>query len=336
MSQNRAIRQESVGDAVLAETFRRDALAGLSQPQKTLPCKYLYDEQGARLFEEICELEEYYPTRTEIGILEQNIEEIASLLGSGANLVDLGSGSGIKTRLLLDHLDHPTAYWPVDVARAQLLETSARVALEYPRVAVEPVHADYTRPFQLPRSPTGSGRTTLFFPGSTIGNFEPEDAVRFLRRIAPLCGPEGGLLVGVDLKKSPRSLHAAYNDAQGVTARFNLNLLAHANRELPADFDLDQFQHRAFYEATAGRIEMHLVSRRRQTVAVDGHSFAFANGEPLVTEHSYKYTLNEFRRLAARGGFQIVRVWCDPRAWFSVQYLKPRPAEDPDARQART
>jgi dimethylhistidine N-methyltransferase len=313
------------GPALSAEGFRRDVLAGLSAPTKTLPCIYLYDEKGARLFEAICELEEYYPTRTELSILRRNIHEIASLLGPHANLVELGSGNCLKTRLLLGHLDHPMGYSPVDVARPQLIECSTRLARAYPGLAVEPVCADYTRPFALPALPAGTGRTTVFFPGSTIGNFEPEDAAHFLRRIARLCGPTGGLLVGVDLKKSPETLNAAYNDAQGVTADFNLNLLARINRELQGEFDLEQFQHRAFYNAPAGRIEMHLVSSRQQTVAVDGHHFAFAEGESIVTEHSYKYTVDEFRRLATRAGFEVARHWSDARRWFSVQYLVVRP-----------
>lgn len=310
--------------ALNAEGFRRDVLAGLSASRKTLPCKYLYDEKGARLFEAICELEEYYPTRTELSVLRENIDEIASLLGPRANLVELGSGNCLKTRLLLDRLDQPASYSPVDVARPQLLECSARLAQLYPGLAVEPVCADYTRRFALPPPPAGSGATTFFFPGSTIGNFEPEDAVRFLRRIARLCGSTGGLLLGVDLKKSPRMLHAAYNDAQGVTAEFNLNLLTRINRELRGSFDLDQFQHRAFYNVPADRIEMHVVSCRRQTVAVDGHHFDFAQGESIVTEHSYKYTVGEFRRLAAQAGFEVARHWYNERLWFSVHYLTPR------------
>jgi dimethylhistidine N-methyltransferase len=321
-----------VGSALSVERFRRDVVAGLSTSKKTLPCKYLYDETGARLFEAICELEEYYPTRTELSILRDNIDEIASLFGPGANLVDLGSGSGLKTQLLLEHLDHPASCSPVDVAHTQLLECSARLSRAYPDLTVEPVCADYTRPFTLPSPPPGSGRTTIFFPGSTIGNFEPADAALFLRRIAQLCGPTGGLLVGVDLKKPPKILHAAYNDAQGITAQFNLNLLARVNRELQAGFDLAQFQHRALFNTTASRIEMHLVSGCRQTIDLDGHAFVFAEGESIVTEHSYKFTPGSFRRLAARGGFEVSRCWTDKRRWFSVQYLIPRRDGTHDAR----
>jgi len=309
--------------ALTAETFRRDALAGLSQAKKTLPCKYLYDEQCARLFEAICELEEYYPTRTELSILEQNIEEIASLVGPRSNLVDLGSGNGVKTRLLLSHLDQPASCLPVDVSHAQLAECSASLARDFVDVKVRLICADYTRDFAPPDQLPGSGSTVVFFPGSTIGNFEPEEARLFLRRMSQLCGVAGGMLVGVDLKKTPQVLHHAYNDAQGVTAQFNLNLLARANRELGARFEISQFQHRAIYNEVAGRIEMHLVSRRPQIVPVDGQCFAFTSGEPIVTEHSYKYTIEEFHQLAASAGFAVARSWTDARRWFSVHYLRP-------------
>jgi dimethylhistidine N-methyltransferase len=312
---------ESCQAALTAEGFRRDVLAGLSQPVKSLPCKYLYDKEGARWFEAICELEEYYPTRTEVAILRQNMKEIVSLLGPNCCLVELGSGSSFKTRLLLDHLQRPAGYIPVDVAREQLLECSAGLAEDYPGLEVLPVCADYTQPFILPGPPPGSKEKTVFFPGSTIGNFEPDEAGFFLRRIAGLCDANGGLLVGVDLKKDPQVLQPAYNDAQGVTAKFNLNLLARANRELDAAFALSQFEHQAIYNQEAGRIEMHLVSRRRQIVPLNGTEFSFAEGESIVTEHSYKYTRDEFRELAAWAGFEVVRCWTDDNHWFSVQYL---------------
>jgi len=289
-----AAEQAQDGAALTPDGFRQDVLLGLAQPKKTLPCKYLYDEQGAQLFEAICQLHEYYPTRTEVGILKKHIQEIAALLGPGANLIELGSGSATKTRLLLDHLDRPASYVPVDVARTQLLECSSRLAQRYPALEVQPVCADYTRDFTRPDSPPCSERTIFFFPGSTVGNFEPHEAASFLARIAKLCGPNGGLIIGVDLKKSPRVLNAAYNDARGVTAQFNLNLLARANRELDASFALAQFQHRAFYNETAGRIEMHLVSWLRQTARIDGQEFAFDEGESIRTEHSYKYSVDEF------------------------------------------
>ena len=305
------------------ETFRRAVLAGLSQPAKTLPCKYLYDERGARLFEIICELAEYYPTRTEIEILRRNAREIAALLGPRCTLVELGSGRSLKTRLLLDHLAQPAGYMPVDVARSQLLEYSAELARDYAGLEVLPVCADFTHDFELPDFPGDSRRTVVFFPGSTVGNLEPNEAAHFLRRLAHLCGAAGGLVIGVDLKKDSAVLNAAYNDARGITAEFNLNLLARANRELGAAFELAQFQHHAFYNDLAGCIEMHLVSRRRQVVPLDVAEFSFATGESIVTEHSYKYTPHEFRRLAARAGFKVVRCWTDENHWFSVQYLVP-------------
>lgn len=308
---------------LIAERFRRDVLTGLSRAKKTLPCKYLYDEPGARLFEVICGLKEYYPTRTETGILQRYIEEIVALLGPNANLVELGSGSGRKTQLLLEHLDQPSCYCPVDISWKQLFEYSGRLTQRYPGLVVQPVCADYTDDFELRTRPFGSGSTTVFFPGSTIGNFEPDEAVLFLRRIGGICGPAGGLLLGVDLKKAPQVLIPAYNDSRGITAKFNLNLLARANRELQADFDLSQFEHHATYNETAHRIEMHLVSRRRQQVSVDGSAFAFTQGESIVTEHSYKYTIGEFRQLAAKAGFELVRHWTDERRWFGVLYLKP-------------
>ena len=237
--------------------------------------------------------------------------------------MDLGSGSSIKTRLLLEHLDRPASYLPVDVAQAQLVECSASLARDFAGMEVRPICADYTNGFTLPHPLPGSGPTMVFFPGSTIGNFEPEEAQLFLRRIGRFCQPAGGVLIGVDLKKTPQVLHAAYNDARGVTAQFNLNLLARANRELCAGFEIPQFKHQAIYNQAAGRIEMHLVSRRPQTVPVDGHRFAFAEGESIVTEHSYKYTLEEFRQLAAGAGLEVARSWTDARHWFSVHYLRP-------------
>ncbi|MDB6108780.1 MAG: Methyltransferase [Pedosphaera sp.] len=317
------------------ESFRRDCLAGLCRPDKSLPCKYFYDEEGARLFEAICELEEYYPTRTEVGILRRRIKEIASLLGPDCHLVELGSGSTMKTRLLLDHLDRPASYVPIDVARTQLLECSARLSREYAGVEVLPVCADYTNDFELPDLPAGTKRTVAFFPGSTIGNFEPHEARCFLQRIAGICGAEGGLLIGVDLKKDPSVLNPAYNDALGITAEFNLNVLARANRELEAGFDLAQFQHHAFYNELAGRVEMHLVSRRQQVVPVSGRKVFFAEAESIATEHCYKYSPEEFRQLAARAGWEMVRCWTDDKQWFGVHYLVPGGGTGPDAERGR-
>lgn len=319
------IGQEELGTAELAcENFRRDFVEGLSRPVKRLPCKYFYDAEGSRLFDVISELDEYYPTRTEVGILRREIKEIARLSGPDCSLLELGSGSSMKTRLLLDHFDRPACYVPVDVARTQLLECSATLAQDYAGLEVLPVCADYTNDFELPDFPPSSKRTTVFFPGSTIGNFEPHEAVHFLQRISGICGADGGLLIGVDRKKDPRTLIPAYNDAQGVTAEFNLNVLARANRELGTRFDLAQFEHHALYNEKEGRIEMHLVSRRRQAVSVNGTRFCFAEGESILTEHSYKYSPDEFRQLAGQAGWEVHRCWTDERAWFGVYYLVPQ------------
>jgi dimethylhistidine N-methyltransferase len=281
------------------DNFRTDVLRGLSSSSKSVPCKYLYDQRGARLFEAICELEEYYPTRTEAQILWRNVDEIVSILGPRCRIIELGSGSSAKTRLLLDHLDRPANFVPVDVACEQLMQSAATLAREYPALEVRPVCADYTTDFNLPDLTVSSARTAALFLGSTIGNFEPVQAVEFLRQIGRFCGTDGSLLIGVDLKKDPDVLNHAYNDSQGVTADFNLNLLARMRRELQARVDLPLYQHHAFYNDPAGRIEMHLVSRRPQNIVVGERDFVFAKDETILTEHSYKYTPSEFRELAA-------------------------------------
>lgn len=303
------------------DDFAGEVLHGLTQPIKILPSKFFYDAQGSRLFEDICTLEEYYPTRTEIGILRGHAAAIADLIGPAARLVELGSGSSTKTHILLDHLAAPAAYVPIDISRTQLLEAAEAIAAAYPTLPVQAVCADYTQAFALPEPPTPAARTVAFFPGSTIGNLEPADAEGFLRSVVELCGPSSGLLIGVDLRKDRARLEAAYNDRRGVTAAFNLNLLARINSELGADFDLDGFRHQAVYDAEAGRIVMYLVSRRPQTVHLQGHAIAFAEGERITTEYSYKYEIAGLHALAARAGYAVVRVWTDPEALFSVHYL---------------
>jgi len=309
------------GDAERAR-FREDALSGLGQPRKTLPCKYFYDAEGSKLFDQICALREYYPTRTELGILRAHASEMARCLGPDVLLVEYGSGSSVKTRLLLDRLAQPVAYVPVDISREHLLETALTLRLDYPDLAVLPVCADFAAPFALPRPPRPAARRAVYFPGSTIGNFSEAAAVALLRGVARRVGAGGAFLVGVDLKKDPRELERAYDDARGVTAAFNLNLLARMNRELDADFDLRRFRHRAVWVEEASRVEMHLVSEVEQTVSVDGVPVRFARGESICTEHSHKYTLDGFARLAARAGLAVRRVWTDRRARFSVQYLE--------------
>jgi len=303
------------------DDVRAEVLSGLARPAKMLPSKLFYDARGSQLFEDICALEEYYPTRTEVAILKQYVGEIVARIGPGCRLVELGSGSSLKTHILLDHLEAPSAYVPIDISRTALLEAAQAIAAKYPDLDVLAVCADYTQRFELPEPRRPARRTVAFFPGSTIGNLERDDARAFLRRIAGWCGRGGGLLIGVDLKKDQPTLEAAYNDRAGVTAAFNLNLLHRINRELGADFDPDAFRHRAIYDEPRGRIEMRLISCRPQTVTVDGRAFTFAEGEWITTEYSHKYSVPDFQRLAAEAGFAVQHVWTDAHQRFSVQYL---------------
>jgi dimethylhistidine N-methyltransferase len=303
------------------DDFRGQVLRGLSQSRKQLPCKFFYDRTGSQLFDRICELPEYYLTRTELGILQSHVREMADAAGERCLLVEYGSGSGLKTRLLLEHARDPAGYVPLDISREHLMDAAGRLSSLFPDLRILPVCADYTRPFELPRC-EGAVRTVVYFPGSTIGNFDPHEARAFLRAAADRCGPGGGLLIGVDLKKDPAVLHAAYNDAAGVTAAFNLNLLARINRELDGTFDLDRFVHYAFYNPRLGRIEMHLVSRADQTVSVANCHFVFREGETIFTESSYKYTPDEFHSLARGSGWAVERMWTDDQRAFSVHYLR--------------
>jgi dimethylhistidine N-methyltransferase len=309
-----------------ADHLCEDAVRGLSGPRKQLPAKYFYDERGAQLFEEICTLDAYYPTRTELAILRDNIDEIVQRMGPRVRLVEMGSGSGVKTGLLLEHLQDPVAYAPIDISRAQLVEFALATAERFPALEVAPVCADYTRPLALPQPRRPAMRTVAFFPGSTIGNFEPDEAQRFLERVARLCGPDGGLLVGVDLRKDPTVIERAYNDPEGVTAEFNLNVLARINRECGADFDLSAFRHQALFYDEHGRIEMRLVSRRAQTVRIpcDGEDalIDFAEGDFVTTEYSYKYEPDGFAQLVNAAGWAVERCWMDSSKWFSVQLLR--------------
>lgn len=304
------------------EQFLADALGGLRRPNKTLPCKYFYDSEGSKLFDQICELPEYYPTRTELGILRAHAGELAACLGPGALVVEYGSGSSVKTRLLLDRLERPAAYVPVDVSREHLLATALALRLDYPSLPVLPVCADFCAPFALPRLRRAPRRRAVYFPGSTIGNFSEAAAAALLAGIARLVGPGGALLVGADLVKDPRVLERAYDDAAGVTAAFNLNLLGRMNRELGADFDLRRFRHRAAWVPGPQRIEMHLVSEAPQVVHLGGTEIHFARGESICTEHSHKYTLPGFAALARRAGLIVRRVFTDRAQQFSVQYLE--------------
>ena len=301
--------------------FLADLIAGLSSNPRTLPCKYFYDERGAALFQKICELPEYYITRTEIDILDRNRAEIASHLGANIELIGLGTGAGTKTRILIETLESPTVYIPVDISEKQLHESTALFQRIFPDLEILPVCADYLQPVVLPSSNRKAARNIVYFPGSTIGNFEPTEAEEFLRRVANVCRQNGGLLIGADLKKDPHVLEAAYNDSTGVTAQFNLNLLDRINRELGADFDLDQWRHRAIYNSDAGRIEMHLISEIDQFVHVDERKFHFRRGEKIITEFSYKYAPEEFAAVAGKAGFEFVRMWTDDARLFGVFYL---------------
>jgi dimethylhistidine N-methyltransferase len=302
------------------DSFREAVHAGLQREQKEIPSKFLYDARGSALFDAICELDEYYPTRTEMRIMRAHGAAMAEAVGPRARLLEYGSGSSLKTRILLDHLDDPALYVPIDISREHLAEAAQDLAEAYPDVPVQPVCADYTQDMDLPEPPMPAQRTVVYYPGSTIGNFQPEAAVDFLSGVADVVGPGGGLLIGVDLQKDLDVLRAAYNDAEGVTAAFNKNLLRRINRELEANFDLDAFEHRAIWNADEGCIEMHLVSREAQAVSVGGTTVAFDAGESIRTEYSYKFTREGFATMAADAGFTVERVWTDKDEYFSIQY----------------
>jgi dimethylhistidine N-methyltransferase len=304
------------------ESFRDAVLAGLGREPKTLPCKFFYDEKGSALFEEICEVPEYYLTRTEIGILDEYAGEIADNIGPHARLIELGSGASRKVRILLAALESPAAYVPVDISREWLREAAAQLADDFPKLPVIAVCADYTRSFQLPPMPGPAGKRVGFFPGSTIGNFEPEAVVRFLRNCAELLGPGGEMLIGADLKKEPEILEAAYNDRAGINAAFNLNLLERINRELGGDLDVDRFEHLALYNEEQGRMELYVRSTAEQSATISGRRFNFAAGERIHTENSYKYAIDEFHALARRAGFAPVHTWTDQHDLFSVHYFR--------------
>jgi len=305
------------------DTFARDVLAGLTAPRKTLRPKYFYDEEGSRLFEEITRVPEYYPTRTEIGILEEKGTEIAQLIPGGGTLVEFGAGSSVKIRVVLEALDKLAVYVPVDISGDFLAGEAEVLQEDFPKLAVRPVAADFTKPFELPREARNRPRIG-FFPGSTICNFDPPEAENFLRHAGRILGPGAQMIVGVDLVKNRDVLRAAYNDADGVTAAFNLNLLRRINRELSGNFDLDNFEHRAVFNEERSRIEMYLVSRDRQRVSVCGKKVEFAAGETIHTECSYKYTIGSFGELAARAGWSREQSWTDARNYFSVHVLALR------------
>jgi dimethylhistidine N-methyltransferase len=302
-------------------SFLQDVIAGLSLARKAIAPKYFYDARGSELFDAICKQPEYYPTRTELAMLQAHRAQIAERAGAGSAIIEYGTGSAQKTHVLIDALQ-PRAYVSIDISGEQLLASIAELATAFPWVRMFAVCADYTRSLALKQlADTAVTRRIVYFPGSTIGNFDIPDALEFLVNARTVAGAGGAMLVGVDLKKSPHLLHAAYNDAKGVTAEFNLNLLHRINRELGADFDVSAFEHHAHYDEAEGRIEMHLVSRREQRVLVNGHRFAFADGEHIHTENSYKYSVDEFQTLARQAGFEAAHCWVDPQRLFSIHYL---------------
>ncbi len=300
--------------------LRSEVLAGLSGSEKRLPPKLFYDRDGSRLFDAITELPEYYPTRTEIALLREHGAEMATRLGRDAILIELGSGSSLKIQILLTAL-RPRVYMPVDISREHLRAAAEALAAQFPGLVIRAACADYSAPFELPLEPDWH-RLTAFFPGSSIGNFEPVEARGLLERVAGLLGPEGRLLIGVDLRKDQATLDAAYNDAQGITAAFNLNILRRINRELGGRFDLGAFAHRAFFNEAASRVEMHLVSLADQEVEVAGTLVPFRCGETIHTENSYKYSVSDFKRLAEEAGFATEQVWTDRKDYFSVHCLR--------------
>lgn len=298
----------------------QEIIRGLSSPRKKLSPKFFYDERGSRLFEAICDLPEYYLTRTEISIMREHMPAIVQCVGPRARVIEFGAGAGLKTRLLLDHLEQPVAFLPVDISGDHLEAVAQTFAREFPDLEILPVAADFMHPFPLPESRREPRRNLVYFPGSTIGNFGPRSAVELLRVMHEEAGEGGALLIGVDLQKDRKTLERAYDDRAGVTAEFNRNMLRRLNREFGADFNLETFRHRAIYNEAAGRIEMHLVSTVTQEVHLGQECFQFERGEALTTEYSYKYSLDGFRELVRQAGFSVQQTWVDSRRWFSIHF----------------
>ena len=299
-----------------------EIINGLSQSEKMISPKYFYDERGSQLFDKITRLPEYYPTETELGIMRANVGEIAGLVGKHASLIEFGSGSSLKTRVLLEHMNDLAVYVPVDISEDHLLDSARRIRAEFPGLEVLPVVADFTQPFQLPSPAIMPVRNIVYFPGSTIGNFTHETASELLQVMHHEAGEGGALLIGVDLQKDPDIIRRAYNDSAGVTAEFNLNMLRHLNREFDADFDLDAYEHSAEYNENEGRVEIRLISDQDQEITVGNTSFSIDKDEAILTEYSHKYTLDGFAAMANGAGFRVARVWMDAERLFSVQYLE--------------
>ena len=295
-------------------------VTGLSASQKQISPKYFYDERGSKLFDEITRLPEYYLTETEFGIMRDNIEEIVELVGKQASLIEFGSGSSLKTRVLLEHLSELAAYVPVDISEEHLYASAALIREEFPHLDVLPVVADFTQQFRLPQPVVMPLRNIVYFPGSTIGNFEYDTAMSLLRVMHHEAGAGGALLIGVDLQKDPTIIENAYNDTSGITAQFNLNMLKHLNRDYGATFDVGEFEHRANYDPITGRVVIELVSQSDQSFEVGEREFDIADGETILTEYSHKYTLDGFAAMAQDAGFSVQRVWTDAERLFSVQF----------------
>ncbi|MCZ6516451.1 MAG: L-histidine N(alpha)-methyltransferase [Gammaproteobacteria bacterium] len=301
---------------------RSDILDGLSQDQKQLSPKYFYDETGSRLFDQICDLPEYYLTRTELGIMREHVEAMTGLMGPRASIIELGSGSSLKTRILLDHVEEPAAYVPVDISRDHLLKTAGCLADDYPEIEILPVCADFTQSFELPEPAVEPDRHVVYFPGSTIGNFSRDDAIDLLKQVRQVVNGNGALLIGVDLIKPRKVVEAAYNDTAGVTAKFNKNILARINRDHAGAFDPSRFEHDAVYDEEHHRIEMRLISCEEQDIPIAGQSIHFEKGEYIVTEHSHKYSIDEFGSIGEEAEFSLKDIWTDPDQLFSVQFLE--------------
>jgi len=306
--------------AVGAETAVREIVRGLRQDEKMISPKFFYDERGSQLFDQITTLPEYYPTETELAIMQDNIDEIAALIGPQASLIEYGSGSSLKTRVLLEHLIDQAVYVPVDISEDHLLASAAEIRAEFPGLEVLPVVADFTKRFDLPNPSVMPRRNIVYFPGSTIGNFPKDEACELLEVMYGEAGEDGAMLIGVDLQKDPAIIEAAYNDAAGVTAEFNLNMLRHLNREFGSDFDLDSWVHNARYNQDKGRVEIRLMNNSEQTINIGDDTVVVAEGEGILTEYSHKYTLAGFAEMAAGAGFKVARVWTDADTLFSVQY----------------
>ena len=312
------------GTAFSSDRFLEDAVAGLTATPKRLSSKYFYDRRGSELFDRICELDEYYVTRTELAIMRAHVQEMADRLGPRCLVIEPGSGSGLKTRLLLSHLAEPAGYVPVDIAREQLMSSARALGEAFEGLPIWPVHADVSADFELPDVPEAR-RRVVYFPGSTIGNFTPPEAESLLGRLRRITGAGGGLLIGVDLHKDVSVLEAAYNDRSGVTSAFNLNVLHRIRRELGAEVDVERFDHRAFYNEAERRIEMHLVSNVAQAFRLNGTTVRFEPGETIHTESSYKYDLQQFSRLAAHAGWRQLAAWTDERDYFAVLHYEAAP-----------